>query len=145
MFDPLNFVESFQSEQMERVRIVKQGIPASVVEVIAKCMAMPKVRLVAALGIALTTVDRKVRENKPLSKDDSSRLLGMVRLIGQVQTMVAESGNPMGFNAAKWVASWLDQPLAALGGQRPVELMDTPDGQGLVADLVARMQSGTYA
>ena len=33
----------------------------------------------------------------------------------------------------------------ALGGQRPAELMDTPEGQGIVFQLVARMQSGAYS
>lgn len=38
-----------------------------------------------------------------------------------------------------------DEPLAALGGGKPAELKDTPDGEELVSDLVARMQSGAYA
>ncbi len=142
---PMNFVNVFQADAIERVRMVKKGIPASAVENIAKRMAMPKERLVLTLGFARATVDRKARENKSLSADESSRLLGMARLVGQVQAMVDESGNPDGFNAAEWVARWLEQPLPALGGQRPAELMDTPDGQRLVADLVARMQSGAYA
>jgi uncharacterized protein (DUF2384 family) len=90
-------------------------------------------------------VDRKVRENKRLSPDESSRVLGMARLVGQVQAMVEESGRPEGFDAAAWVARWLDRPLPALAGQRPAELMDTAEGQGIVANLAARMQSGAYA
>lgn len=97
------------------------------------------------LGLARATVDRKARANQPLSADESSRLLGLARLVGQVQLMVEESGRPEGFVAAEWVAQWLEQPLPALGGQRPGELMDTPDGQRLIADLVVRMQSGAYA
>ena len=65
-------------------------------------------------------------------------------LIAHVQTMVKESGNPEGFDAAKWVDRWIDRPLPALGGQRPAELMDTPDGRALVSNIVACMQSGTY-
>ena len=52
--------------------------------------------------------------------------------------------NPEGFDAAKWVAAWLDRPQPALGGKRPAELMDTADGRSIVSDLVARMQSGAY-
>ena len=65
-------------------------------------------------------------------------------LIAHVQTMVNESGNSEGFDAAKWVDRWIDRPLPALGGQRPAELMDTPDGRALVSNIVACMQSGTY-
>ena len=69
----------------------------------------------------------------------------MARLVGQVQSMVNDSGDPRGFNAAEWVARWLEEPLAALGGQKPVELMDTTEGQTMVSNLLARIQSGTYA
>ncbi len=35
--------------------------------------------------------------------------------------------------------------MAALGGKRPADLMDTAEGQAIVSNLVARMQSGAYA
>ncbi|WP_265282977.1 MbcA/ParS/Xre antitoxin family protein [Verminephrobacter aporrectodeae] len=140
-----NFQQAFHADAMECVRIVKLGVPATVVDVLAKRMVMSKEKLVAILGLARATVDRKARENKPLSADESSKVLGMARLLGQVQAMVEESGDPKGFNAAEWVARWLERPLPALGGQRPAELMDTPEGQRLVSQLVARMQSGAYS
>ena len=140
-----SFLQAFHADAMEQVRIVKRGVPASAVDVMAKRMGMPKEKLVSTLGLARATIDRKAREHKPLSSDESSRVLGMARLVGQVQALVEESGDPQGFNAAEWVARWLEQPLPALGGQRPAELMDTPEGQGLVSQLVARMQSGAYS
>lgn len=140
-----NFLGVFEADAMERVRIVKRGVPASVVDVMARRMAVPKEKLVGTLGLARATIDRKMREKKDLSSDESSRVLGMARLVGQVQSMVDESGDPAGFDAAHWVARWLEQPLPALGGQRPAELMDTPEGQGIVLQLAARMQSGAYA
>ncbi|HVL56424.1 MAG TPA: antitoxin Xre-like helix-turn-helix domain-containing protein [Burkholderiaceae bacterium] len=130
---------------MERVSLIKQGVPANVVEILAKRMSLPKEKLAGTLGLARATIDRKARENKPLSADESSRVVGMARLVGQVQSMVEESGNPAGFDAAAWVARWIEQPLPALGGRRPAELMDTAEGQALVADLVARFRSGTYS
>ena len=69
----------------------------------------------------------------------------MALLVGQVREMVAESGDPAGFDAALWLARWLQRPLPALGGRRPAEFMDTADGQSLVSTMVARMQTGAYA
>ena len=66
-------------------------------------------------------------------------------VVGQAEAMVKESGNPRRFDAAKWVGAWLEEPQPALGGKRPAELMDTAEGRGMVADLLARMQSGAYA
>jgi putative toxin-antitoxin system antitoxin component (TIGR02293 family) len=141
----MNFVALFHTDPMERVLLIRRGMPAKTVDVMAERMAMPKERLISTLGLARATIDRKARENKPLSSDESARVLGMVRLVGQVQAMVEESGNPEHFNAAEWVAQWLDRPLPALNGQRPGELMDTSDGQALVSNLMARLQSGAYA
>lgn len=69
----------------------------------------------------------------------------LAKLVDQVQAMVEESRRPAGFNAAEWIARWLEQPLPTLGGRWPDELMETPDGQVLISSLVARFQTGAYA
>ena len=141
----LNFVKLFQAGPMERIDLVRQGLPASTAEDIAKGMRIPKDRLLTSLGLSRATVDRNARNNKPMSVDDSTRLIGMARLVGQVQAMVEESGDPAGFDAGAWLARWLEEPLPALGGKVPAQLMDTHDGQALVASMLARMQTGAYA
>lgn len=142
---PLDFFALYRADAMTRIHIVKHGIPARIVEEMAARMAVPKARLVVMLGLARTTVDRKVRSDKLLSKDESERVLGMARLVGQVEAMVAESGEPVGFDAASWIARWLHCPLPAFDGKRPAEFMDTADGQTLVSTVVARMQTGAYS
>jgi putative toxin-antitoxin system antitoxin component (TIGR02293 family) len=139
------FVDVFRAEPLTRVQWIKHGLPADFLDQLSRKMNMPKERLLPALGIAPATVRRKVLESKPLSSDDSERALGMARLVGQVESMVQESGDVEGFNAAEWLAQWLEEPLAALGGERPADLMDTAEGQAMVANLLARMQSGAYA
>lgn len=141
----LNFVELYRADPMERVDLVKHGVPARSVEEIARRMAVSKERLVGTLGLARATVDRKARDGQRLSAQESSRVVGVARLVGQVQAMVDESGDTHGFDAAHWVARWLEEPLPALGGRRPAELMDTFEGQAIVSDLLARAQSGAYA
>ena len=59
--------------------------------------------------------------------------------------MVEESGDPQGFDAAAWLSTWIEEPLPALGGARPVDIMDTMEGQALVSTLLAQIQSGAYA
>jgi putative toxin-antitoxin system antitoxin component (TIGR02293 family) len=139
------FKHAYRADPMELVTLVKRGVPAESVQALAKLMSISKERLADTLGLASATVNRKSRDHKPLSSDESSRVVGMARLVGQVQAMVEESGDPEGFDAATWVAQWLEEPLPALGGRRPAELMDTPEGQSLVSNLVARLQTGAYA
>lgn len=128
-----------------RVDLVRSGVPADVVTVIAAAMGIAKTKLYSTLGVSRATVERKVRERKRLSPDDGERFLGIARLIGQVDQIVRESGDPEGFDAARWVAAWLDRPLPALGGRRPATLMDTADGREIIAGLIAQIQSGAYA
>jgi putative toxin-antitoxin system antitoxin component (TIGR02293 family) len=142
-----SFVGAHRATAMQIVELVKEGVPAQALEVVAKAMDVPKVWLAATLGLARATVDRKARANQRLSVDESSRVLGIARLLGQVETMVTHLGSEEAteFNPAHWVAAWLEQPLPALGGRRPADLMDTAEGQAVVAETVARMQSGAYA
>jgi len=66
-------------------------------------------------------------------------------LVRQVEQMVAESGNPEGFDAGQWLAAWMERSVPALGGKRPAEYMATAEGRALISQLLAMMQSGAYA
>jgi putative toxin-antitoxin system antitoxin component (TIGR02293 family) len=139
------FADAYHYEPLECVEAIKRGVPAEMAVQVARQMGISKERLFATLGLPRATVDRKVRERKTLSPDESSRVLGVTRLVGQVQAMVDESGDPSNFNAAEWVAQWLEAPLQALGGRRPAELMDTAEGQAIVANVIERIRSGAYS
>lgn len=132
-------------DPIERVAFVKEGLPAELLTVLAEDMAISKEKLYSTIGVARATVDRKIREQTLLSQDESERVMGVARLVGQVDAIVRGSGDPEGFDAAKWVSAWLDRPQSALGGRRPAELMDTSEGRDIVSGLVAQMQSGAYA
>jgi putative toxin-antitoxin system antitoxin component (TIGR02293 family) len=130
---------------IDRVDVVRNGVPAEAVGVIAGDMGIAKERVYATLGMPRATIERKTRERQRLSADEGDRVVGLARLIGQVSDIVRQSGEPRGFDAAHWVAAWLDRPLPALGGRRPGSLMDTAEGREIVTGLVAQIQSGAYA
>ncbi|TCK33303.1 putative toxin-antitoxin system antitoxin component (TIGR02293 family) [Paraburkholderia sp. BL8N3] len=143
--DLTRFAEVYTAEPSVRIVTIKHGVRADAFNRIARSMDRSKEQLGKTLGLSVTTVDRKAKAGEPLSAEQSERLVGIARLIGQVQTMVEQSGNPEGFDAARWLGRWLDEPLPALGGERPADLMDTAEGRGLVSNLLAMAQSGAYA
>ena len=141
----LNFAKIFSAGPTERIQLARSGVPALRLSELAERMAVPQDRVFGYLGIPRSTAIRKIREQKVLSTDEGERVLGVSRLVGLVENIVKESGEPKGFDAARWLASWLEQPLPAFGGKKPGELLDTATGQELVAVALARMQSGAYA
>ncbi|UGQ48873.1 antitoxin Xre-like helix-turn-helix domain-containing protein [Massilia endophytica] len=132
-------------DPQSRISIIRQGIPASSVGSLSARMGMPKEALLSSLGLSRATISRKERAAALLSKDESERVLGVESMIGMVQRMVEESGDPVHFDAARWLSEWLAGPLPALGGETPASYMDTFEGQRMVADLLAMTQSGAYA
>ena len=62
--------------------------------------------------------------------------------------IVAESGPPgaaTSFDAREWVIAWAHTPHPALGEQRPVHVIQTPEGVKQVRQLLEQSQSGAYA
>ena len=128
-----------------RITLIRQGIPAATIGHLSFRMGMSKESLLASLGLSRATISRKEKDASVLSKDETERVLGFETLINLVETMVAQSGDPTGFDAARWLAGWLMSPLPALGGATAASYMDTFEGQRLVAELLAMSQSGAYA
>jgi putative toxin-antitoxin system antitoxin component (TIGR02293 family) len=135
----------YGASALQRIQIIKQRVPARFVKIITVSMKMPKETLYETLNLARATIERKVLKKELLNQDESERVLAITRLVGQADNIVRESGTAEGFNAAEWVAAWLQRPHPALGRKRPAELMDTADGRELVTDLLARQQSGVYS
>ena len=139
------YVTLYTLGQVERIDVVRQGVPAQVLAILADDMQVTRDQLFAWAGIPRATANRKIRASAVLSQDESERVLGIARLIGLVEQVVTESGSPADFGAAPWTAGWLARPVAALGGKSPGGFMDTADGRDLVASLIMQMQSGAYA
>ena len=135
----------YRANPLDRIAIIRGRVPAAYVVALTQSMQIPKERLYSILDLARATIDRKIQKRQRLSQEESERILAVVRLIGQADTMVQESGDPTGFDAPRWTAEWLQGPHPALGGRTPGELLDTADGRALVSDLLARQQSGAYA
>ena len=140
-----DYASIFHSSPAVRVGLIRDGVPAAEVKRLQERLDMPQAAFLQSMKLSTATLNRKVGRQENLSPEDSERVIGMAKLIGQVQEMVRQSGEPKGFDPAKWLAGWLQQTVPALGGSRPIDFMDTMEGQGMIADLLARMQSGAYA
>lgn len=139
------YAEVYLAAPVKRVELIRKGVLVVDLRQTIEKMGLTSEQTFQMLNFPRSTIGRKMAANKTLTTEQSERFIGLQRLIGQVELMVQQSGATTGFDAAKWVAQWLEQPSAALGGKRPADFMDTVQGQAIVSDLLAQMQSGAYA
>ncbi|MBN3761240.1 antitoxin Xre-like helix-turn-helix domain-containing protein [Burkholderia sp. Ac-20365] len=147
-FDVMDFRKAYRSSSVDRIQVIKAGVSAKSVYDLATALKVSQDVVIKYLGLSKSTVNRKAQADDTLSTDQGERVLGMSKLIGLVQTVVDESGDPdvaKDFDAAQWLEEWLSQPNPALGGMLPSAYLDTHEGQEVLAALIGQMQSGAYA
>ena len=59
--------DAFALSALERVRLVKQGLPARAVQEMSAAMGLPREQLMRAVGLARSTVERKLAARGRLS------------------------------------------------------------------------------
>jgi len=147
-FDVLDFRRAYSASPIDRMVVIRTGIPATSVNKVAKRFNISQEELMARLGMSKSTISRKAKEGGRLTPEQSERLLGMAKLVGQVEAIIEESGDPETsgeFNAAAWLEDWLSRPNPALGNVLPSTYLDTHEGREVLSRLIAQMQSGAYA
>ncbi len=136
----------YMQSQGERFSLVEAGVSEKVLAKTARDMGFDEDKLRAILRLRRSHRSTKgTSANGVFRADEASRVVALLRLIGQVETMVAEAGNPEHFDAARWLAKWMKNPNQALGGKCPAEYMHLTAGLELLSALLAQFQSGAYA
>jgi len=139
------FTATYRALPLTRIEVIKHGVAASAVEGIASAMGAGQEVVIRSLGIPKSTFARKRQQGALLEKEQSELVVGLAKLIGQVEVLIEEQGDPTGFDAAKWFQRWADEPVPALGGRKPRELLDTKEGQQLVGTVLETIRAGAYA
>lgn len=139
-----SFLDSYKLTDIERINLIRKGLAVNHIDKISKSMGASKEELYRIMGIAPSSISRWSKESKPLNKEASSRVLGIQRLIGQVQYMVNNYGDPKDFNAAQWFNDWANEPNPSLNGVAPMEYLDTDAGVEMIANLLNSMLYGNY-
>ena len=141
----LSCIAVYRASPLERIDMIRHGIPASEAKRLFAELPIGQGAGFKALNLSPATVNRKAKLGQALSPEEGERIVGFAKLVGQLEAMIQDSGDPAGFDARAWMARWLTEPLPAFGGVRPADLVDTMEGQGLVSAALAQIQSGAYA
>jgi putative toxin-antitoxin system antitoxin component (TIGR02293 family) len=131
---------------MQIVEIERAGVPGRFIKDLSKRMKIPSSRIFRILGVPKATAEKKAATGAMLAGRGGQAALGMVKLLGIAQSIVANSTarEAKDFDAAEWLGVWIERPQPALGGRKPADFLDTPTGVEVVAKLLGSVESGAY-
>lgn len=135
----------YRAQLVERIGLIKAGVRAADAKLWLEMPTIGAMILLKALDLPAATFNRKVRSDEKLSKAESERVVGFVRLVGQLEAMIDDVGTSEDFDARSWMSRWLTEPLPALGNAKPIDHINTLEGQNLISQKLAQIVSGAYA
>jgi putative toxin-antitoxin system antitoxin component (TIGR02293 family) len=123
--------------KLERVGVIRAGIPYDSLEVISKRLNNPVKYVLAIVGIPQTTYNKKKSEHLLLDSRDSE----LVLLINELIDYGLEVFN----NEEEKFQRWLKKPNLSIGGNSPETLLDTITGINEVKLSLNRIEFGNLA
>ncbi len=141
----LSYLSLYRASPLERIALIKKGVLATEVKQLFGDLHIGQSIGFKALNLSVATVNKKAKNGEVLSSEESERVIGLARLVGQLEAIVQESGDGTDFDSHAWLGRWLTEPLPAFEGVPPADLIDTMEGQALVSSTLAKLQSGAYA
>lgn len=117
-------------------RIVREGLPAGAVTALAHKLQLGSAVLSRKLGIPQRTLTRRLSRQSPLTSAESDRTVRMARVYANAVEMIGDEGKAI---------EWLRTPNRALGGEKPLDHLDTDVGARTVEDVLGRIAYGVYS
>ena len=117
-------------------QLVRRGLPAVSVAALAERLHLGNLALGEKLGIPQRTLTRRLSRASRLTPAESDRTVRMARVYASAVEMIGDREKAI---------AWLGTPNRALGGDRPLDLLDTDLGARMVEDILGRIAYGVYS
>jgi hypothetical protein len=111
--------EVTRATPLELVEIERQGVLGSFIKDLSRRMEIPSSRIFTILGVPKATAEKKAAAGERVEGRGGQAAIGMVRLLGIAQEIVANStaSGSKTFDATKWLGQCIERPQPALGGR----------------------------
>jgi len=116
--------------------LVRKGLPASSVKVLAERLDVGNMVLSQKLGIPQRTLTRRLSQGSRLTAAESDRTVRLARVYARAVEMIGDEEKAV---------EWFRTPNRALGGERPLDQLDTDVGAREVEDILGRIAYGVYS
>jgi putative toxin-antitoxin system antitoxin component (TIGR02293 family) len=124
-----------EPSSMELITAIKKGLPGTAIGKMAQFFDLNKTQIYSLLHLKPKTAQRATAKSS-LSVDTSDHIVQILKVFTRCIDV---------FGSKEQAARWLNNPNHALGGERPIRLMDTIEGISLVHDTVTRIEYGVFA
>jgi putative toxin-antitoxin system antitoxin component (TIGR02293 family) len=114
---------------------IRQGFPQPVLKEVMESAGLNMEELAEALGVSLRSLQRRKGQGK-LAADESDRIYRLARMIALAKHYIGD--------AAK-AGRWIKKPNRALGGKRPIEMLNTEPGARRVEAVLGIIAYGGVA
>lgn len=125
------------SNRMERVRIIREGLPYESLELLSKRTDLPVKHVLHWFGVPQTTYNKKKKDKDLLAGKDSEQVLILTELL--------DFGIDVFNNETEKFQRWLKKPNISLGGVTPESLFDSLTGIQEVKNSLNRLEYGNMA
>jgi putative toxin-antitoxin system antitoxin component (TIGR02293 family) len=116
--------------------LVRKGLPASAIRELAERLDLGSTVLSQKLGIPQRTLTRRLSQGTRLTAAESDRTVRLARVYAGAVEMIGDEGKAV---------EWLRTPNRALGGERPLDELDTDVGAREVENILGRIAYGVYS
>jgi putative toxin-antitoxin system antitoxin component (TIGR02293 family) len=116
--------------------VIRKGLPVGSVTALAEKLHLGNGDLSRKLGIPQRTLSRRLSQASLLTPAESDRTVRMARVYANAVEMLGDRNTAI---------EWLNTPNRALGGERPLDRLDTDVGARMVEDILGRIAYGVYS
>lgn len=120
----------------ELAKLVRKGLPANSLTALAEKLDLGSTVLSRKLGIPQRTLTRRLSQKSRLTAAESDRTVRLARVYANAVEMIGDEEKAV---------EWLRTPNRALGGERPLDQLDTDVGAREVEDILGRIAYGVYS
>lgn len=117
-------------------QLVREGLPAGSVTALAGRLDLGNTVLSRKLGIPQRTLTRRLSRRSRLTAAESDRTVRFARVYAGAVEVIGDEEK---------AAEWLRTPNRALGGEQPMDQLDTDLGARAVEDVLGRISYGVYS
>lgn len=115
------------------VALVRKGLPPRTLDSLKSKLGTSLEDLAETLNLPKRTLERRISADERLNDKESERVYRLARITARAEEV---------FGDLMRAFRWLHKENRALGGARPVTLLDTDVGASAVEDVLARIEYG---